>query len=171
LEELEKYKDLTHFLFFSAFSLSLSLAFFQVNNRVRNLFSSDGTMYNLEKIQEIAFTSDNDEDGLPLLSIGMFESVAAAKGTKDTRKKLIHFTDTQHRVAPPEKLEEEGEEAGEGGGEGESAAEAVVGEEDNSGSEEEEEDHDVQFGVHIRTNSLEMVSRWTCVGTFKHFTF
>ena len=138
-----------------------------MNNRVRNLFSSDGTMYNLEKIQEIAFTSDNDEDGLPLLSIGMFESVAAAKGTKDTRKKLIHFTDTQHRVVPPEEVEEEGEETGEG----ESATEAVVEEEDNSGSEEEEEDHEVQFGVHIRTNSLEMVSRWTCVGTFKHFTF
>jgi hypothetical protein len=126
-------------------------------------------MYNLEKIQEIAFTSDNDEDGLPLLSIGMFESVAAAKGTKDTRKKLIHFTDTQHRVAPPEKLEEEGEEAGEGEGEG--AVGAVVEEEDNSGSEEEEEDHEVQFGVHIRTNSLEMVSRLICVVTFKHFTF
>ena len=62
-----------------------------VNNRIHKLFSTDGTVYNLEKMQEIAFTSDNDEDGLPLMTLGMFESIAAVNKGKDNRKKIIHF--------------------------------------------------------------------------------
>jgi hypothetical protein len=144
-----------------------------VTSRTRSLFRSEGLVYNLEKLQEIAFTSNNgsgggDDDGLPVMTLGMYECGNNDNTTQvDTRRKIIHLlhtttttpsTTTQYGnneivgVNDQNKIVDQKEKK-----------DKVTKKSDvhYSGGDivdDDEDDEDIiKMGVHIRSNSMELL--------------
>jgi len=113
-----------------------------VNHRIRSLFTSNSLIYSLEKMQEIAFTAENDEDGIPLMTIGMYEQIAVSKGMKDTRRKIIEYKNNNNGYSNQTSTVEEIQKNGE---------------KENGGGGGMEEDDDINLGVYIRSNSMELL--------------